>query len=200
MSLITSSEKQSDINLILLVANERDTDAYQLLFKRYASSVLGLSYRMIGDRAKAEEITQEVFWRVWQNADTFNTQRGTFTSWMFSIARNLSIDHIRRQKKVIMESLPDTNHDLEESKYFKAEDNVSEEAWLSLRHDHVRQALKSLPTDQKNVVEWIYFQGKTRREIAEEKNIPFGTINTRAKLAVKKLRQALEVAGVFEDY
>ena len=191
--------EQSDEQLMKCVA-EGDVAAYQILYNRHASSVLGLSYRIVGDRATAEEMMQETFWRIWTKADTFSNRRGSFPNWMFGIARNLSIDFVRRQKKIVMEPIPDPQSNrAETSPHLKSDHNVAESAWNLIKHERVRGALAQLSTDQRNVVEWIYFQGKTRRQIAKEQNIPFGTINTRAKLALKKLQHVLEVSGFFEE-
>lgn len=199
MGLMTALENSTDNELIEQVCC-KDTQAYRILYHRYASAVLGLSYRMIGDRAAAEEIMQEVFWRIWENAESFNSSRGSFTNWMFGITRNLSIDTIRRRSRIQMETLPEPHNDhVESSHVFKADHDVPEIAWTSFRHQQITVALERLPSDQRDVIQWIYFEGKTRREIASEKGIPFGTINTRAKLALKKLQRALETSGVLEE-
>ncbi|KAA3660703.1 MAG: RNA polymerase subunit sigma-70 [Chloroflexi bacterium] len=191
---------QNDEQIIAQIVSG-DVDAYKELYQRYASSVLGLSYRIVGNREQAEEIVQETFWRVWQNASSFNAHRGSITNWMFGIARNLSIDVIRKEKKVTMESLPDAHSEqAESSPHLKADHNVPEAAWSLLQQEQVLVALAELPTEQRNVVEWIYFQGKTRREIAQEFGIPFGTINTRAKLALQKLKRAFEGTGLAEEF
>lgn len=178
---------------------DRDMAAYKTLYERYKRSVLGLSYKILRDQAAAEEVMQETFWRIWQNAPSFDLQRGSFPNWMFGIARNLSIDIVRRGQKIKMQALPDTQHDMAEaSPHFKADHNVADAAVALLQHEQVHLAMNTLPEEQRNVVEWIYFQGKTRRQISQEYNIPFGTINTRASLALDKLKRALQAQG-FEE-
>lgn len=189
---------QSDKQLMMQVI-KNDMAAYKTLYERYKRSVLGLSYKILGDQAAAEEVMQETFWRIWNNASSFNIQRGTFPNWMFGIARNLSIDILRRGQKIQMQALPDMHHEhAESSPHFKAEHDVAEAAFSLLRHKEVHSAMTELPAEQRDVVEWIYFQGKTRRQIAQEQDIPFGTINTRARLALDKLKRVL-VAHGFED-
>ncbi len=178
-----------------------EAPAFRQLYERYGSRVMGLSIKIIGDHALAEEVTQETFWRIWHNADAFHEGRGTFQNWMFGIARNLSIDMLRKHKRIRLESLsePSADHD-KPVRQLQDEHDVVESAWASLQQEQVHAALECLPEDQRNVIDWIYFQGKTRREIALEQNIPFGTINTRAQLALKKLRQALQDNGYeFEE-
>jgi RNA polymerase sigma-70 factor (ECF subfamily) len=110
---------------------------------------------------------------------------------LFRIARNLAIDLLRR-RKFTLESL---HIGTTIERHLVAEHDVVETAWVSLQQEQVHLALAELPPEQRDVINWIYFQGKTRREIAQEKEIPFGTINTRAKLALDKLRRALQAQG-----
>ncbi|MBE7529922.1 MAG: sigma-70 family RNA polymerase sigma factor [Chloroflexi bacterium] len=185
----------SDEQLLAHVANGEVT-AFKMLFDRYGGRVTGFCVKLLRDQALAEDACQETFWRIWNGAHTFDGQRGNFQSWLFGIARNLAIDTIRRQKNVLVESLPDgrTAH-TERAAGVDAEPDVAEVAWVSIQQQQVQQALAELPPDQRDVIEWIYFQGMTRREIAQEKNIPFGTINTRAQLALEKLGRALRANG-----
>jgi RNA polymerase sigma-70 factor (ECF subfamily) len=142
---------------------------------------------------------QETFWRIWHNASSFNLQRGSFPNWMFGIARNLSIDILRRGQKIQMHALPEMHQEHAMlSHHYTDDHDVADAALVLLRHEKVHSALAELPTEQRDVVEWIYFQGKTRRQIAQEQDIPFGTINTRARLALDRLKRVLQTQG-FED-
>jgi len=191
-------EQLSDEQLMAHVQNQ-DRGAYRILYDRYKRAVLGLSYRIVGDSAVAEEIMQETFWRIWKNSDGFNHRRGTFPNWMFGIARNLSIDTVRRKKKFEMHPLPDDQFESESpGRPLPADHDVQEIAWTSLQHQKIKLAMADLPDDQRDVVNWIYFKGMTRREIAHVHNIPFGTINTRARLALDKLKRSLLAMGVEE--
>lgn len=183
----------------MMLVIKQDMAAYKTLYERYKRSVLGLSYKILRDQATAEEVMQETFWRIWQNAGSFNMQRGSFPNWMFGIARNLSIDIVRRGQKIKMQALPEAPQELSKtSAFFKAEQDVAETAVSLLQHEQVHLAMTSLPDEQRDVVEWIYFQGKTRRQISDEFDIPFGTVNTRARLALDKLKRVLQAQG-FEE-
>jgi RNA polymerase sigma-70 factor, ECF subfamily len=184
----------SDEQLIAQVARG-DTAAYEVLYDRYSSMVMGLALRITGDRSLAEEVVQETFWRVWRKAEMFQTQRGAFTSWFFGITRNLSIDVLRRQKtqvqpveeaEQIIEQAPDPSLD------------VAEAAWVRQKHQQMRTAIANLPKDQRSVIEMAYFRGMTRQEIARITGEPLGTIHTRARLAIQKLRDELQMQG-FEE-
>lgn len=181
--------------------SRKDVPAFRQLYERYGGRVLGLSIKIVGDRALAEEITQETFWRIWHHAEAFHTTRGTFQNWLFGIARNLAIDTLRRHRQLHLEPFVEVHANGEgRTRPLQDEQDVVESALLSVQQGHVQEALACLPEEQRQVIDWIYFQGKTRREIALEMGIPFGTINTRARLALQKLRHALVERGYeFED-
>lgn len=190
-----SMNEWSDEQLLAQVANGQ-VAAFKTLFDRYGGRVTGFCVKLLGDQALAEDACQETFWRIWNGAHTFDGQRGNFQAWLFGIARNLAIDTIRRQKHIQVEPLPDgraTYHEL--AARVDGGIDVVEATWVSIQQQQVHQALAELPPDQRDVIEWIYFQGMTRREIAQEKNIPFGTINTRVQLALEKLGRALRANG-----
>lgn len=189
-----SMNEFSDEQLLKHVADGEVT-AFKTLFDRYGARVTGFCVKLLNDHSLAEDTCQETFWRIWNNAATFNEQRGNFQSWTFGIARNLCIDIIRRRNS-LLEPLP--NGRAEQMEMLHRLDSgvdVVEATWVSLQQQQVHLALAELPAEQRDVIEWIYFQGMTRREIAKEKNIPFGTINTRAQLALDKLQRALRANG-----
>jgi len=169
-----------------------DSAALEVLYDRYAATVLGICLKVIGEQALAEDILQETFWRVWQSAATYQAERGTFTGWLFRIARNLAIDSYRRRNvrpqaiisadgsDPILEETADPNSD------------VAEQAQSSLMNRQVRKALAALPGVQRQVIEMAYFYGMTRQEIAEATGEALGTIHTRARLALQKLRGELD--------
>lgn len=168
--------------------------ALETLYDRYASAVMGVALRITGDRTLSEEVVQETFWRVWQNAGAFREQRGAFASWLFGIARNLSIDACRR-RQVRPQPLLNAAGDQAVERTPDLEADVAEAAWASIQHEQVRAALSSLPREQRHVIELAYFGGLTRQEIAATVGEPLGTIHTRARLALKKLREVLVVQG-----
>jgi RNA polymerase sigma-70 factor, ECF subfamily len=187
-------EHLSDEQLLARVAGG-DTAAHEALYDRYGSTVFGLALKITGDRPASEEVVQEAFWRVWRKADSFAVQRGAFTSWFFSIVRNLCIDTLRRRRAQVatasefedaLDELPDPDTD------------VAEAAGLVVRHKQVRAAVAALPPEQRSVIELAYFRGLTRQEIAEKTGEPLGTVHSRARLAMQKLRELLLDQG-FEE-
>ena len=179
----------SDADLITLVA-QGDQGALETLYERYSRAVFSFSLRIVGDAQVAEEILQEVFVRAWQQGGSFQTARGTLITWLLSITHNLSIDEVRRRKRrpqksesedpdLILAMLPDESLDVEE------------EVWLSSLRVSIQQAMQQLPAAQRESIELAYFQGLTQREIAEMLGEPLGTIKTRMRLGMLKLREQL---------
>jgi RNA polymerase sigma-70 factor (ECF subfamily) len=187
----TASERPSDEILVTQVA-QGNNDALEALYDRYAPTVLGICLKIVGDRALAEDILQETFWRVWKSAQAYRSERGTFTNWLFRIARNLAIDNYRRRNirpqavptqessDPILEEVPDPDTD------------VAEQAQAILQNQQIRKALATLPQVQRQVIEMAYFYGMTRQEIAEATGEALGTIHTRARLGLEKLRAELD--------
>jgi RNA polymerase sigma-70 factor (ECF subfamily) len=170
-----------------------DTSAFEALYDKHAATVMGLALKITTDRAAAEEVVQETFWRVWRNAAAFRVQRGAFAGWMFGIARNLCIDVLRRKRvrpqpaaseaeAQHMDNVPDPAA------------NVVEVTLTALQHGQVRAALAALPETQRRVIELSYFNGLTRQEISQMTGEPLGTVHTRARLALQKLREVLLAA------
>ncbi|GIV90079.1 MAG: DNA-directed RNA polymerase sigma-70 factor [Chloroflexus sp.] len=181
----------SDETLMELVA-AGDSAALAQLYDRHARVVYGLALRMLGAAEPAEEVVQETFWRVWKRAATFQMQ-GAFLPWMFGIARNLCIDELRRRQvrpmisgasEELLTSLPDQMQNVEQST-LEAE-----------RRRLISNALADLPPDQREVIELAYFGGLSQREIAEHLQSPLGTIKTRIRLGLQKLKQALLHYGI----
>ncbi len=179
----------SDAELIVLVT-QGDQDALVMLYERYSRAVYSFSLRIVGDAQVAEEILQEVFVRAWQQGGSFQSARGSLITWLLSITHNLSIDEVRRRKRrpqkaeseepeSILATLPDEGLDVEE------------EVWLSSLRVSIQDALQQLPAAQREAIELAYFQGLTQREIADTLGEPLGTIKTRMRLGMLKLREQL---------
>ena len=164
----------SDESLIARVARG-DRSALEILYDRHSARVLGLALQIIGERATAEELLQETFWQVWQSAATFPSQPQSIASWLFRIVRNLSSSvntHVGHQEIVEM----------------AGESLVLDPA---LNGTQVRNALKKLPREQRQVIEMAYFHGMTRQEIANSTGESQETISGLARSGLQKMQQAL---------
>jgi RNA polymerase sigma-70 factor (ECF subfamily) len=193
----TAVERLSDEVLAAQVARG-ESQALEALYDRYAGTVLGISLKIMGDQAAAEDVLQETFWRVWRSAASYQSQRGSFTGWLFRIARNLAIDAYRRRN---IRPRPITDVDNSDSMMDQTPDptmDVAEQSQVLLNQRLVLAALATLPRLQRQVIELAYFYGMTRQEIAEKTGEALGTIHTRARLALQKLREELQ-REEFED-
>jgi RNA polymerase sigma-70 factor, ECF subfamily len=166
--------------------------ALEALYDRYAATVLGVCIKVTGDQALAEDVLQETFWRVWKSASAYQSERGTLTSWLFRIARNLAIDAYRRRSVRPQAVYSAEDHDPILENMPDPEMNVAEQTQSVLKNRQVRTALASLPQAQRQVIEMAYFHGMTRQEIADATGEALGTIHTRARLALQKLRDELD--------
>lgn len=181
----------SDAELIGRAA-DGDAQALEVLYDRYSSIVLSFAYRLVADRQLAEEVLQEAFFRAWQQGKAFNAGRGTFVTWLLSITHNLAIDEIRKRRRrpqkaeseepeAFLATVADTSAGAE----------VEDEVWLGALRDTISVALRELPAAQREAIELAYFQGLTQREIADRLGEPLGTVKTRMRLGLQKLRESL---------
>jgi RNA polymerase sigma-70 factor (ECF subfamily) len=178
----------SDDQLIEAVARG-DRRAFETLYDRYASGVFGLALRTLRDRESAEEAVQEVFWRVWQRSQSFDRSR-SFKPWLFGIAHNYCIDELRRRRARPQPVYEDDEHPVLSS--IADDADVSEAALGSEQRRIVMTALEQLPTEQRQALELAYFSGLTQQEIAARLGNPLGTIKTRMRLGLQKLRGILQ--------
>jgi len=164
----------------------RDPDAFEYLYDRYAPITLGIIVKIVQDRAEGEEALQESFWRVWNQAATFDPTKGPFRAWLFSIARRQALDLLRRRNV-----RPQAARDENEERRFEqapAPDDVGQAAELAIAAEQMRGALNRLSGEQLQVLELAYFKGLTRQEIARTTGLPLGTVHTRARLGLQNLR------------
>lgn len=173
-----------DDRLLMELVEQQPALAIAALYNRYGRFVFSTALRIVGDRGSAEEITQDVFLGCWRNAAGYRSQRGSVATWLLSITRNRAIDELRsrryknRQRELALDTagLP------------PGEDQTAD---LTIIRAQVRSALATLPTSQREVVELMYFGGLSRTEIADQLRTPLGTIHTRLRLAMQKLRALL---------
>ena len=186
--------KLNDEQLMSQIA-QGDSEALATLYDRYATAVMGVVYRILHNRELAEEVVQETFWRVWDKANSFHTVRGTFKSWMYSIARRHAIDLLRRHN-VRPQAAQNEGEEQQMMREPDPTDDMDEQTWQGIQQQQVKLALASLPPEQSEVIELAYFKGLTRKEIAQTTGNALGTIHTRARLALNKLRTLLQTEGV----
>lgn len=188
---LQSLESWTDEALMIAVASQ-DRLAFEAIYDRYSDLVYSTSLRILGDTQLAEDVTQDVFVRLWNRPETFVAERGRFLSWLMSVSRNRAVDLLRargRRRAREVESLVPTD---EYASVVATEEDPAHAALLHEEQSHVRSALKELPDDQRRALELAYFGGLTQQEIAATLHEPLGTIKTRIRLGMMKLRRALE--------
>lgn len=174
------------------------TDALGILYDRYGRLIYALGVKITGDAGQAEEIVQEVFLRVWQGANNYDSTRGKVFTWLFTIAHNLCIDAVRRRKSRPQAASPSPDSDQDPVLMVpdsNPESNIEETVWSNEIARAVRDALQQLPPEQSRVIEMSYFQGLTHKQIAERLGLPLGTAKTRMVLGLKRMRQILGRLG-----
>jgi RNA polymerase sigma-70 factor (ECF subfamily) len=165
-----------------------DEDAFRSLFRRYGSVAKALALRMVRQPFVAEEIVQEAFLAVWRHPRSYREERGTFRSWLMSTVHHRAVDAIRREEAQRRRSREwEPAHAIEED----VADHVVDQTDLAETRSRVRTALEEIPPEQRQVLEMMYFEGKTQSTIAEELELPLGTVKSRTLLGMRRLRSTL---------
>ncbi len=187
MSAEERDDKQLDKQLLEQIVN-RDRAALEALYDRYGNTVFSVAMHMLRDPGASEEVTQDVFFNVWRRAASYHSQRGSVTAWLFSIAHHRTIDELRKRRREqthVQHGIDLTNRASD------GKDDPVDYANLQLEGGQLKDALHSLRPEQREVVVLAYFGGLTHSEIASKLDQPLGTVKTRMRLALKKLREVL---------
>ena len=182
-------DARSDDDQLVGRAIAGDLRAFESLYDRYAATVFGLALRMLGDREAAEDAVQEIFWRVWRRLRSFDRSRA-FAPWLMGIAHNCCTDELRRRRVRPQPVYEDEDHPILSD--IPDDVDVGEAAILAEQRQMVREALNQLPEEQRQALLLAYFGGLTQQEIAGRLGSPLGTIKTRLRLGLQKLRALLQ--------
>jgi RNA polymerase sigma-70 factor, ECF subfamily len=161
----------------------RDADAFEALYDRYHRLVYGVAMRALSDSIAAEDVTQAVFLKIWSSPALF--RGGSFAAWIARVARNRAVDLARSRS-----SRGET--DLDES--LVADDALEDTALANIDGERVRKALAQLPAEQREPIELGFFEGATHDQIARRAGLPLGTVKTRIRTGLRRLRNVLEGA------
>ena len=169
---------------IAAIAKTRDRDAFAALFRHFAPRVKTYLLRCHMDAGLAEELAQETMLTVWRKAEKFDPARASASTWIFTIARNRRVDALRGalHPSAFVEDPPIESSD----------PSPSDVVLVAEREERTRQALRTLPEDQAEVVRLSFFEDKPHGDIARELGIPLGTVKSRLRLAFTRLKSALE--------
>lgn len=166
-----------------------EPEALGELYERYHRLVFSLALNSVADHAAAEEITLDVFTRVWEKAETYRAEQSKVTTWLLSLARHRAIDVLRQRRTRLEQNLMSWTDF--PAVAILSPNNPEEAAELTLRRKQVQTAIAQLPVEQKQALTLAYFEGYTHRQIAEILQEPLGTVKTRLRSAMQKLRQML---------
>jgi RNA polymerase sigma-70 factor, ECF subfamily len=172
-------------DLLRRVADRSDVEAFRLLYVSFGPRVKSYMMRQGADADTAEELSQETLLTVWRKAPLYAAEKGSASTWIYTIARNLRIDRLRRETP--WQELPE-GHDETASDDPTPDEAVSEME----RQKRVRSALSALPSDQHEVVALSYLDGLSHSEIADKLHLPLGTVKSRMRLAYQKIRDVVE--------
>lgn len=184
------ADELSDEHLMDRLAGPEVEAALSTLYARYGRTVFGMGVKLLGDRSLAEELVQEVFLRVWRSSHTFDSSRGSFSTWLYRVTRNVALDLYRNRARRV-EPVPDGDSRIAATRDSSpGPQEIVDESWLSWR---ISRALEGLDAAHRDVIVLAYFQGLSQREISRQTGIPLGTVKTRTSRALKRLRKGLMV-------
>lgn len=190
-----------DAALIGLIARLH-SDALGILYDRYGRLIFTVAVHIVGDAQTAEEITQDVFVRVWEGASTYRSDLAKVNSWLISIARHRAIDELRRRgsrpEKDSVDWPEDSGMENVELDHMLSSGDTAQEVEVLLQQRRVRQAVAALEPDQRRALNLAFFKGMSHNEIAEVLGEPLGTVKSRIRLAMYKLRNVLAEAGIIQ--
>jgi RNA polymerase sigma factor (sigma-70 family) len=180
---MTDPSMPSDSELMQRIA-QQDQTALSALYERYGTPVYSLAYRILNNAHLAEEVTQDTFLKVWRGASGWDASKGRLSSWLLTVARYTAIDRLRQEQR---QSGPGTTA-LDEVPPLVSASGLPDDP---RRQDGrlLRELLQKLPEEQTAIIELAFFQGWTHRQLAERLNLPLGTVKTRARLGLQKLRK-----------
>jgi RNA polymerase sigma-70 factor, ECF subfamily len=187
-------DRSGDLELAEALASG-EVEALAQLYDRFGALAYAVSLRILGDPGRAEDAVQDAFLKLWYGAGRFDARRGSLRTWVITAVRNRSIDYLRgrgaheRQEREIP---IDTEATGDGSDPWR-------EVAAAIERDAIRQALASLPAEQRQAVELAYFGGYSHREIAEIVHVPLSTVKGRMRLALEKLHSYLQARGLVHD-
>lgn len=181
------AERLADEELMPLIG-EKDPEAFEVFYDRHGGVAYSLAYRIVGEKAAAEDVTQEAFISIWKSGARFDRARGSVRSWMLSIVRNRAIDALRSRAGKAPKLTFDDDAVLEQR---PSEKLTEEEAMRNETAGEIRGALGELPGEQSKVIELAYFGGFSQSEISRMLGVPLGTVKGRMRLGLEKIRGEL---------
>ena len=179
-----------DDHQLLARVSDQEPNALDALYSRYASAVYSLAMFMLKDTGLAEEATQDIFLNIWLKSGSFKPDRGQPKTWIMSVAHHRIIDLIRSRRRTTAITVASDSEDLERIPASNLP--IDEQVERKLERERIQKSLATLPEAQREVIRMAYFDGYSQSEIATLLNQPLGTVKTRVRLAMQKLRLVLQ--------
>ena len=180
-------------NEIWFRIKEGDSAAFAELYDGFASAMFSLSLQVLNDRWEAEEVIQDVFAYLWRKPESYSPSKGKFSSWLLVLTRNRSIDRYRSRKRRLDRGETD---EILQSRPDQQDRDGAEQATASDEREHLNRAFSHLPDEQREVLELSYFKGMNQQEISDHLNISLGTVKSRTRLGIEKLRNSLSTLRI----
>ncbi|EWH09397.1 RNA polymerase sigma factor [Catenovulum agarivorans DS-2] len=188
-SMLTPEQSAELKKWLIAVALKRDKQAFAFLFKSFAPKIKSFGYKQFNSEALASDLLQETMSLVWRKAHLYNADKGAVTTWVYTIMRNLSFDMLRKMQTSKEDCLSDDIWPIVDA---HAADSDTEAFSDHLLKQQLAKYADALPEAQKQVVHGMYFNELTQEELAHQLNIPLGTVKSRLRLALGKLKQQME--------
>ncbi|MDQ2953097.1 MAG: sigma-70 family RNA polymerase sigma factor [Chloroflexota bacterium] len=179
------SEVRDDTDVIRGICSQ-DAQALGELYDRYGRLVFAVIFRMLSARDVAEEVTQDVFHTIWRRADSYRADRGAVRGWILTIARNAAIDWRRSKRSRVEREAP-----IDEAGQMSGGQSVEDQVDVRLRDGRVRNVVRALPEEQRRVLDLAFWGGLSQSEISTRTGVPLGTVKSRVRLAMAKLKDGL---------
>ncbi|WP_317898870.1 RNA polymerase sigma factor [Aurantibacillus circumpalustris] len=168
---------------MIILIREKNQKAFSYLYDNYSKALFGVINSVINDIEEAEDVLQKTFLKIWNNFDSYDTAKGRLYTWMLNIARNLAIDSTRSKHEKIKSKIHSTSDNVYKfENILRTEDNTHDTIGLNT-------ILNGLKEDHKSIIDLAYFEGYTQEEISKKLNLPLGTVKTKVRQALLKLRE-----------
>lgn len=177
---------QIDENTLVQMLKSKSEQGFDYLYANYSSALFGIISKITQEKDLAEDILQEAFIKIWNNIEQYDPGKGRLFTWMLNLTRNLTIDTLRSKAVAIQSKI----QDVENSVHTIDAQHQTKDSTDSIG---VKSLLDKLPEEHKKIIDLMYYQGYSQSEISEEFNIPLGTVKTRARYAMNKLRELFGV-------
>jgi RNA polymerase sigma-70 factor, ECF subfamily len=171
---------------LIILIREKNQYAFTYLYDNYSQALFGVINSIVNDVVEAEDVLQKTFVKIWNNFDSYDSEKGRLYTWMLNIARNLAIDSTRSKHEKIKSKIQSTSENVYKfENNLRVEDNNYDTIGLNI-------ILNGLKEDHRSIIDLAYFEGYTQEEISKKLNLPLGTVKTKVRQAILKLRELVK--------